>query len=198
MNRIENPYQPGAGTRPPALIGRDDLIDGFGVTLRRTLSGGSGKSCMLVGLRGVGKTVLLNRFAEIADAEGVKVGFVEASESGDFRVRLAVRLRRVLLEWNRGVRQAVTTALGVLKSFTLRLPEGASISIGVDPLVGRADSGLLTADADRGRACRDGVLRLPLLSAGVGSPRLERGALESDYRRRRPHGTGGRHRNARP
>ena len=146
MDRIENPYQPGAGARPPALIGRDDLIDGFGVTLRRTLSGGSGKSCMLVGLRGVGKTVLLNRFAEIADAEGVKVGFVEASEGGDFRVRLAVRLRRVLLEWNRGVRRAVTTALGVLKSFTLRLPEGASISIGVDPLVGRADSGLLTDD----------------------------------------------------
>lgn len=147
MDRLENPYQPGAGARPPALIGRDDLIDGFGVTLRRTLSGGSGKSCMLVGLRGVGKTVLLNRFAEIADAEGVKVGFVEASESGDFRVRLAVRLRRILLEWkNSRIRRAVTTALGVLKSFTLRLPEGASISIGVDPLVGRADSGLLTED----------------------------------------------------
>ena len=147
MDRIENPYQPGAGARPPALIGRDDLIDGFGVTLRRTLSGGAGKSCMLVGLRGVGKTVLLNRFAEIADAEGVKVGFVEASESGDFRVRLAVLLRRILLEWkNSRIRRAVTTALGVLKSFTLRLPEGASISIGVDPLVGRADSGLLTDD----------------------------------------------------
>ena len=147
MDRIENPYQPGAGARPPALIGRDDLIDGFGVTLRRTLSGGAGKSCMLVGLRGVGKTVLLNRFAEIADAEGVKVGFVEASESGDFRVRLAVLLRRILLEWkNSRIRRAVTTALGVLKSFTLRLPEGAAISIGVDPLVGRADSGLLTED----------------------------------------------------
>ena len=59
---------------------------------------------------------------------------------------MAVRLRRILLEWNSGVRRAVTTALGVLKSFTLRLPEGASISIGVDPLVGRADSGLLADD----------------------------------------------------
>ena len=85
MDRLQNPYQPGAGTRPPALMGRDDLIDGFGVTLRRTLSGRSGKSCMLVGLRGVGKTVLLNRFAEIAGAEGVKVGFMEAPENGDFR-----------------------------------------------------------------------------------------------------------------
>ena len=66
MDRLRNPYQPGAGTRPPALIGRDELIDGFGVTLRRTLTGRSGKSCMLVGLRGVGKTVLLNLFAEVA------------------------------------------------------------------------------------------------------------------------------------
>ena len=146
MDRLQNPYQPGAGTRPPALIGRDDLIDGFGVTLRRTLSGRSGKIYMLVGLRGVGKTVLLNRFAEIAGAEGVKVGFIEAPENGDFRTLLAVRLRGILLEWNSRVRGAVTRALGVLKSFTLKLPAGASISIGVDPLAGRADSGLLAED----------------------------------------------------
>ena len=146
MDRLQNPYQPGAGTRPPALIGRDELIDGFGVTLRRTLTGRSGKSCMLVGLRGVGKTVLLNRFAEIAEAEGVKVGFIEAPENGDFRTLLAVRLRRILLEWNGRVSRAVTTALGVLKSFTLKLPGGASIAIGVDSLAGRADSGLLAED----------------------------------------------------
>ena len=146
MDRLQNPYQPGAGTRPPALIGRDDLIDGFGVTLRRTLSGRSGKCCMLVGLRGVGKTVLLNRFAEIAGGEGVKVGFMEATENGDFRTLLAVRLRGILLEWNSRVRRAVTRALGVLKSFTLKLPAGTSISIGVDPLAGRADSGLLAED----------------------------------------------------
>ena len=146
MDRLQNPYQPGAGTRPPALIGRDELIDAFGVTLRRTLSGRSAKSCMLVGLRGVGKTVLLNRFAEIASAERVQVGFIEAPESGEFRTLLAVRLRRILLEWNSRVRSAVTTALGVLKSFTLKLPGGASISVGVDPLAGRADSGLLAED----------------------------------------------------
>ena len=127
-------------------MGRDDLIDGFGVTLRRTLSGRAGKSCMLVGLRGVGKTVLLNRFAEIAGAEGVTVGFMEAPENEDFRTLLAVRLRGILLEWNSRVRRAVTRALGVLKSFTLKLPAGASISIGVDPLAGRADSGLLAED----------------------------------------------------
>ena len=146
MDRLQNPYQPGAGTRPPTLVGRDDLIDEFGVTLRRALAGRSGKSCMLVGLRGVGKTVLLNRFAEIAGSEGVQVGFIEAPESGDFRTLLAVRLRRILLEWNSRVRRAVTTALGVLKSFTLKLPDGGSISVGVDALAGRADSGLLAED----------------------------------------------------
>lgn len=64
MDRLDNPYRPGAGTRPPALIGRDDLIDGFGVTVRRALAGRPGKSYMPIGLRGVGKTVLLNRFSE--------------------------------------------------------------------------------------------------------------------------------------
>ena len=147
MDRLRNPYQPGAGTRPPALIGRDELIDGFGVTLRRTLTAKPGKSCMLVGLRGVGKTVLLNRFAEIAEAEGVKVGFIEATENGDFRTLLAVRLRRILLASGTAASaRAVTTALGVLKSFTLKLPGGASIAIGVDALAGRADSGLLAED----------------------------------------------------
>ena len=178
MDRLQNPYQPGAGTRPPALVGRDDLIDGFGVTLRRTLSGKSGKSCMLVGLRGVGKTVLLNRFAEIAGAEGVKVGFIEASESGDFRTLLAVRLRRILLEWNGRIRRAVTTALGVLKSFTLRLPGGASVAIGVDALAGRGDSGLLAEDltdvlvaaGEAAAACNSGLMvavdEVQYLSAG--------------------------------
>ena len=178
MDRLQNPYQPGAGTRPPALVGRNELIDGFGVTLRRTLSGRSGKSCMLVGLRGVGKTVLLNRFTEIAGAEGVKVGFIEAPENGDFRTLLAVRLRRILLEWNSRVSRAVTTALGVLKSFTLKLPGGASIAIGVDALAGRADSGLLAEDltdllvaaGEAAAACDSGLMvavdEVQYLSAG--------------------------------
>ncbi|MEZ5165049.1 MAG: ATP-binding protein [Acidimicrobiales bacterium] len=78
MDRLDNPYRPGAGTEPPALIGRDDLIDGFAITVRRALDGRPSKSYMPVGLRGVGKTVLLNRFAEIATHEGMEVAFIEA------------------------------------------------------------------------------------------------------------------------
>ena len=85
MDRFDNPYRPGAGTAPPVLIGRDQLLDGFDLTVRRAMNGQPGKSCMPVGLRGVGKTVLLNRFLKIAEQAGMKVGFIEAPETGDFR-----------------------------------------------------------------------------------------------------------------
>ncbi len=147
MDMVENPYRPGAGTSPPALIGRDDLIDAFGVTIRRAMAGRPGKSVMPVGLRGVGKTVLLNRFVQIATHEGMKVAFVEAPETGDFRSLLAVRLRKILLDLDQGLgRRAVLRALRVLKSFSFQLPDGSAISLGVDPLVGQADSGLLADD----------------------------------------------------
>jgi Cdc6-like AAA superfamily ATPase len=66
MDAFDNPFRPGAGTPPPALIGRDELIEKYDVALRRALTGRPGKSLMPIGLRGVGKTVLLNRFQEIA------------------------------------------------------------------------------------------------------------------------------------
>lgn len=147
MDELANPYRPGAGTPPPALLGRDLLIDRFGVSLRRAVAGRPGKSLMPIGLRGVGKTVLLNRFGEIASDEGVHVAFVEAPETGDLRTLLAVRLRRVLLDLDRSARTpAVLRALRVLKTFTMQLPDGSRISIDVDALAGEADSGQITED----------------------------------------------------
>ncbi len=147
MDRINNPYRPGAGTPPPALVGRDDIIDRFGVALRRTLVNRPGKGFMPIGLRGVGKTVLLNRFFGIARNEGVKVAFIESPESGNFASLLAVRLRRVLLEMTDGtVKAALSRALGVLRSFALQLPDGTNISLGVGPWEGRGDSGILSED----------------------------------------------------
>ncbi len=92
MDRLANPYRPGAGTQPAALMGRDHLIDDFGVTLRRAVDGRPGKNCMLLGLRGTGKTVLLNRFMEIASQEGVQTAFVEASDSESFSEILMLRV----------------------------------------------------------------------------------------------------------
>ncbi len=151
MDRQDNPYRPGAGTDPPTLVGRQELLDDFEVTVKRALRGKPGKSCMVTGLRGVGKTVLLNRFCGIASEAGVKTVFLEAPETGDFRTHLAVRLRRVLLEFQAGrIRQAARTAVEVaqrvLVSFTLRLPGSLDLSFDLDPQVGQADSGILSED----------------------------------------------------
>lgn len=147
MDELTNPYRPGAGTRPPALLGRDELIDHFGVTVRRAMAGRPGKSLMPIGLRGVGKTVLLNRFAEIADQEGLQVGFIEAPESGDFRSLLVNRLRKVLLTFDAGgASTKVLRALRILKTFSLQTPDGSRFSIDVDALAGHADSGDLVED----------------------------------------------------
>jgi Cdc6-like AAA superfamily ATPase len=147
VDELSNPYRPGAGTTPPALLGRDDLMRGFGTTLARAKSGRPGKSVMPVGLRGVGKTVLLNRFAEMAEADGYSIAFIEASEAGNFPTLLAVRLRKILLELDRGrVSRHVARALRVLKSFTIQLPDGSSIQLDPEPFLGEADSGRLDDD----------------------------------------------------
>ena len=92
MDALRNPYRPGAGTTPPALIGRDDLIHHrFGISLRRAADGRPGQSVMPIGLRGVGKTVLLNRLAEIALNEGFSVSQLEAPESGEFVRLVSIR-----------------------------------------------------------------------------------------------------------
>ena len=147
MDPLDNPYRPGAGTPPPALLGRDALIDAFGVTVRRAVSGMPGKSLMPIGLRGVGKTVLLNRFGEIAGDAGMTTAFIEAPETGDFRMLLAIRIRKILLGLERsGPTRAALRALRVLKTFTLQLPDGTRVAIDVDALAGEADSGDLSSD----------------------------------------------------
>jgi DNA-binding CsgD family transcriptional regulator len=161
MDAVDNPYRPGAGTPPPALLGRDQLIDAFGITVRRAVSGRPGKSLMPIGLRGVGKTVLLNRFGDLARDAGMTAAFIEAPETGDFRTLLAVRIRKVLLELERsGTTRAALRALRVLKTFTLQLPDGSRIAIDVDAMTGEADSGDLASDLTdllvaTGEAARD-------------------------------------------
>jgi KaiC/GvpD/RAD55 family RecA-like ATPase len=129
-------------------MGRDELIEEFGVTVQRALRRRPGKSYMPVGLRGVGKTVLLNRFAEDSAKRGMRVAYIEAPETGDFRSLLASRVRKVLLEMDSPgpAKRAVNAALRVLRSFTYQLPDGSSVATSVEPLLGSADSGLLSED----------------------------------------------------
>lgn len=164
VDELTNPFRPGAGSPPPALIGRDALIDRFGVIIRRALAGLPGKSLMPIGLRGVGKTVLLNRFAEIAEQEGFSVGFIEAPEHGDLRVTLAGRLRRILLRLERsGTGERLIRAMRILKTFSAQLPDGTRLTLDVDALRGFADSGDLSED-------------LTDLLEAVGEAAAERGA----------------------
>ncbi len=147
MDPLQNPFSPGAGTTPPAFLGRDELLLDYQIVLKRTIAGRSGKSIMPIGLRGVGKTVLLNRFDQLAKEEGLVTAFIEAPETRNFEHLLAARLRSILLELDRGsFSAAVKRALGTLKSFSYNLPDGSSVVLNVDAIVGSADSGVLAED----------------------------------------------------
>ncbi|MGO9558767.1 MAG: ATP-binding protein [Acidimicrobiales bacterium] len=148
MDAVRNPYSPGAGTRPPALVGRDGEIESMDVALQRLRLGRDGRSQMLTGLRGVGKTVMLNEFEQIADGRGYFHEHIEVGEDGDLAPRLGAAFRRVLLsmEARRRIGERVRRALGVLKAFSIRLPGGPELSIDVDAVHGPADSGDLATD----------------------------------------------------
>ena len=148
MDPVRNPYSPGAGTRPPALVGRDGEIDAMDVALQRLRLGRDGRSQMLTGLRGVGKTVMLNEFEQIAGGRGYFHEHVEVGEDGDLTPRLAAAFRRVLLSMDarKRIGERIRRALGVLKAFSIRLPDGPELSIDVDAVHGPADSGDLATD----------------------------------------------------
>lgn len=148
MNQVQNPYSPGAGTRPSALVGRDNELEAMDVSLQRLLLGRDGRSQMLTGLRGVGKTVLLNEIEQIADSHGYFHEHIEVSESGDLATRLAAAIRRVLLSMDarRRIGDRVLRSLGILKAFTMKLPGDAELTIDVDAVFGPADSGDLATD----------------------------------------------------
>ncbi|HEY2563754.1 MAG TPA: ATP-binding protein [Acidimicrobiales bacterium] len=148
MDPVRNPFSPGAGTRPPALVGREREIEDMDVALQRLLLGRDGRSEMLTGLRGVGKTVLLNEFEQLAHGRGYFHEHIEVSEDGDLPARLAAAFRRVLLSMDakRRIGERIRRALGVLKAFSIRLPDGPELSIDVEAVSGPADSGDLATD----------------------------------------------------
>lgn len=118
------------------------------IALQRLMLGRDGRSQMLTGLRGVGKTVMLNEFEQLADGRGYFHQHVEVGEDGDLTSRLASAFRRALLSMDakRRIGERVRRALGVLKAFSVRLPDGPEFSIEVDAVHGPADSGDLATD----------------------------------------------------
>lgn len=151
MDQIKNPFSPGAGSPPPELVGRDPVLDQARVLLGRIKIGRSEKSMLLTGLRGVGKTVLLNEIERLARAEGYHTIAVEAHEDKRLGPLLAPHLRRLLFDIDRaaGAGDKVKRGLAVLRSFigAIKLTIGeVDIGLDIEPEKGAADSGDLEID----------------------------------------------------
>lgn len=151
MDPRRNPYAPGAGTPPPELAGRDDLIERAAIALDRIRDHRPARSFILVGLRGVGKTVLLNRMRLDAEARGFATVRAEAPEDRSLPGLLAPALRATLLRLDRSEAAKATgqRALRALAGFAKALKlKYADIEVGMDldPERGLADSGDLDTD----------------------------------------------------
>ena len=96
MDPYRNPFAPGAGSRPPELAGRDAILDNAKIACGRALLGRNARSMMLLGLRGTGKTVLLNEIGRIAEGEGYLVSKIEAPEHENLAHLLYPEMRKVL------------------------------------------------------------------------------------------------------
>lgn len=126
MDARINPYAPGAGTRPPVITGRDREIEAYEVLLDRLMQGTAGQSMIVTGLRGVGKTVLLNALEDVSVERGWIAEAREIDDDTPFPVLIARSAKRILSELRptRKVAERVLRSLGTLGSFTLKDPAG--------------------------------------------------------------------------
>ncbi len=168
MDPIKNPFSPGAGSPPPELAGRAEVLEKTRILLGRIKNNRSEKSILLTGLRGVGKTVLLNEMERMALAGEYQTILVEVHENKSLGVLLVPHLRRLLYELDRlaGAGDKVRKGLAVLKSFIGAIKvkvEGVEFGLDIDPEKGTADSGDLEID-------------LPSLFVAVAEAAVERGS----------------------
>lgn len=151
MDPIRNPFAPGAGTPPPELAGRDELRESLHIALERARLGRPAKSAMLVGLRGVGKTVLLDRIRDDAEAAGIHTVRIEAPEGRSLPALLAPQLRQALLRLSQvaAAKDYAVRGLRALAGFARKLKVTyGDIEVGIDyePEPGLADNGDLEHD----------------------------------------------------
>lgn len=156
MDPVRNPYAPGAGQRPPELAGRDREVDQFDVVLERVARGRPERSLVLTGLRGVGKTVLLNALRSQAISRMWGTGKIEARPDQSIRRPLTNALHMAVRELTPRHRDPdqVEAFLGVLKAFALRSNDSGTKlrdrwqpGIDVSAATGRADTGDIEVDA---------------------------------------------------
>jgi len=153
MDPIRNPYAPGAGQRPPELAGRDEQLAAFDVVLERVARGRTERSLVLTGLRGVGKTVLLNALRSAAVRKGWGTGKLEARPDQSLRRPLSSALHQAVRELGHPEPAETDHVLGVIRSFAQReagtdakLRDKWSPGINAPVVRGRADSGDVEID----------------------------------------------------
>jgi len=149
MRPVDNPFAPGAGSQPPELAGRDDVISAAEIAIQRILLGRHDRSQILLGLRGTGKTVLLNKIEQIAESQNHITSFIEAPEDKSLPDLLYPKLHQALRQLSsvEASKASALAAMRALRSFVsvFKLKVG-EVSISVDPEPGIADSGTLEYD----------------------------------------------------
>lgn len=170
MDPVANPYAPGAGTPPPELAGRDELLRSVDIAAQRVRAGRHAKSVLMIGLRGVGKTVLLDRMRDNAEGAGLHTLRIEAPEGRSLPAILAPQLRQALLRLSRleQARELGKRALRALAGFAKGLKvkyQDIEVGIDFDPEPGLADNGDLEHDLQAlleaaGRAAQAGATAL--------------------------------------
>ncbi|MCX2561258.1 ATP-binding protein [Acetobacter farinalis] len=149
MDPVRNPFAPGAGSQPPELAGREEIITTTEIALKRILLGRPAQSQMLLGLHGVGKTVLLNRIEQVAEKLNYLTSFIEAPEDRTLADLLYPKIYQVLrkLSLFENAKTATHNAMRALRSFAsvFKISMG-DFEVSVDPEPGVADSGNLEYD----------------------------------------------------
>ena len=151
MDPVTNPFSPGAGTPPPELAGREDLREIIRIALERVRRGLPAKSILMVGLRGVGKTVLLDRMRDDAEASGLQSIRVDAPEGRSLPAILAPQLRIALIRLSRNeqakdlARRALRGLAGFAKGLKMKYQD-IEVGLDLDPEPGLADNGDLEHD----------------------------------------------------
>ncbi|BCH63954.1 ATPase [Agrobacterium vitis] len=149
MDPLRNPFSPGAGSRPPELAGREDVVAAASVALGRVVVGRSAQSQIFLGLRGTGKTVLLNEVLDLAESSNYLTSFIESPENKALTDMLYPQMRQVLRKLSaiEAARHAARGAFRALRSFAsvFKITMG-EVEMGVDPEPGVADSGNLEID----------------------------------------------------
>jgi hypothetical protein len=153
MDSVRNPFAPSAGRRPPELAGRDEVIEAAQVAAQRVALGKYARPTMLLGLRGTGKTVLLNEFGKIGHQQSVLVSTIEAPEQASLAKLIIPEMRRILrsLSTIDAAKHLAAKGLRGLRNFASILKiEVSGIGVGIegatDPELGLADSGDIQFD----------------------------------------------------